>query len=178
VNSSLQWLWLVSALLPLVLVTPMSWFSSREELLVITRGLQEGNQIGDAGACGLGQGLKVNGSLRQLWLVSLFSLCSVDVVAQLLFEELLAVTLGLQTGNQIGDAGACGLGQGLMANSSLQRLKLVSRFLHCISWQYHLILLYVAFFCFGLLLLAGVAIAFFDSQNVWHDVWFYRGATK
>jgi hypothetical protein len=36
----------------------------------------------------------------------------------------------------------------------------------------------VAFFCFGLLLLAGVANAFFDSQNVWDDVWFYRGATK
>ena len=36
----------------------------------------------------------------------------------------------------------------------------------------------VAFFCFGLLLLAGVANAFFESQSVWDDVWFYRGATK
>ena len=91
---------------------------------------QEGNQIGDAGACGLGQGLMANSSLRQLWLVSRFLLCSFHLVAQLPFEELLAMTLDLQTGNQIGDAGACGLGQGLMANRSLQWLNLVSRFSH------------------------------------------------
>ena len=35
----------------------------------------------------------------------------------------------------------------------------------------------VAFVCFGLLLLAGVASAAFVAQNVWDDVWF-RGATK
>ena len=67
--------------------------------------------------------------------MSRFLLCSVDVVSQLPLEELLAMTLVLQEGNQIGDAGACRLGQGLMANSSLQRLNLVSRFLHCISYD-------------------------------------------
>ncbi len=32
--------------------------------------VQECCQIGDSGACGLGEGLKSNGSLRELWLVS------------------------------------------------------------------------------------------------------------
>jgi hypothetical protein len=76
-NSSLQWLWLVSALLPLVLGTFLSWFSSREELLAMTLVSQEGNEIGDAGACGLGQGLMANSSLQWLWLVSRCSICCV-----------------------------------------------------------------------------------------------------
>ncbi len=38
-----------------------------------------------------------------------------------------ALTLALQDRNQIGDRGACGLGEGLKANSSLQHLALVSR---------------------------------------------------
>ena len=41
---------------------------------MITRGLQEGNQIGDAGACGLGQGLMANSSLQWIWLVSRYSI--------------------------------------------------------------------------------------------------------
>ncbi len=38
----------------------------------LTRVLQDGNLIGDDGARGLGEGLKVNSSLQQLVLVSLF----------------------------------------------------------------------------------------------------------
>ncbi len=39
------------------------------DMLELTRGLQGGNHVGDAGACGLGSGLKVNSSLRELHLV-------------------------------------------------------------------------------------------------------------
>ena len=37
--------------------------------------LQEENQISDAGAAGLGEGLKVNSSLHYLYLVRLFDYC-------------------------------------------------------------------------------------------------------
>ena len=37
--------------------------------------LQGGNQISDAGAAGLGEGLKVNSSLQRLNLVRLFDYC-------------------------------------------------------------------------------------------------------
>ena len=38
----------------------------------LTRVLQENNQVGDIGACALGEGLKVNSSLQELHLVRLF----------------------------------------------------------------------------------------------------------
>ena len=41
----------------------------------MTRVLQDGNQISDAGAAGLGEGLKVNSSLQTLVLVRLFDYC-------------------------------------------------------------------------------------------------------
>ncbi len=41
----------------------------------VTRVLQRGNQISDAGAAGLGEGLKVNSSLQRLDLVRLFDYC-------------------------------------------------------------------------------------------------------
>jgi hypothetical protein len=40
--------------------------------------LQEGNQIGDAGACSIGEGLKCNSSVQTLWLVS----CGVRVCVE------------------------------------------------------------------------------------------------
>ncbi len=40
-------------------------------LLGVTRVLQDGNQIGDRGAAMIGEGLKVNSSLRELHLVRL-----------------------------------------------------------------------------------------------------------
>ncbi len=41
----------------------------------MTRVLQVGNQISDAGAAGLGEGLKVNSTLQGLYLVRLFDYC-------------------------------------------------------------------------------------------------------
>jgi hypothetical protein len=43
----------------------------------MTCDLQDNNKVGDAGACGLGEGLKTNSSLKKLWLVrkSYFCLC-------------------------------------------------------------------------------------------------------
>ncbi len=41
----------------------------------MTRVLQDKNQISDAGAAGLGEGLKVNSSLQELQLVRLFDYC-------------------------------------------------------------------------------------------------------
>jgi hypothetical protein len=41
----------------------------------VTRVLQDKNQISDAGAAGLGEGLKVNSSLQGLALVRLFDYC-------------------------------------------------------------------------------------------------------
>ena len=38
----------------------------------MTRVLQSENKVGDAGACALGEGLKTNSSLTELWLVSVF----------------------------------------------------------------------------------------------------------
>jgi hypothetical protein len=40
--------------------------------------LQRGNQIGDAGACSIGEGLKCNSSVQTLWLVS----CGVRVCVE------------------------------------------------------------------------------------------------
>ncbi len=81
--------------------------------------LQGGNQIGDAGAAGLGEGLKVNSSLRYLGLVRLFLRAGWGSAA---------LTRVLQFRNQIGDAGAAGLGEVLKVNSSLQQLSLVRLF--------------------------------------------------
>ena len=62
-NNSLQHLSLVSAYLFLSLCSCVV-------ALIIMRGLQQYNQVGDAGAFGLGEGLKVNSSLQKLYLVS------------------------------------------------------------------------------------------------------------
>ena len=43
--------------------------------------LQSDNQISDAGAAGLGEGLKVNSSLQRLHLVRLFDYCLIVVGA-------------------------------------------------------------------------------------------------
>jgi hypothetical protein len=48
-------------------------------LIDLTRGMQGYNKVGDAGAVGLGEGLKMNSSLQMLFLVSdlirLFLIC-------------------------------------------------------------------------------------------------------
>ena len=86
--------------------------------------LQNENQIGDAGAAGLGEVLKVNSSLRELYLVRLFVYCLFlwGRCRERAGRGSAALTRVLQNQNQIGDAGAAGLGEGLKVNSSLQML--------------------------------------------------------
>ena len=64
----------------------------------MTLGLQQKNEMGEAGAAALGEMLKVNSSLQTL----------------------------LLAGNRIGEAGVLSLAEGLRVNSSLQMLDLVS----------------------------------------------------
>ncbi len=62
-NSSLQYLSIVSGSLCLSMCLCVV-------AQLIMRGMQQCNQVGDAGAFGLGEGLKVNSSLQKLYLVS------------------------------------------------------------------------------------------------------------
>jgi hypothetical protein len=48
----------------------MCWLLSVEVLLLVTHVMQDDNEVGDAGAIGLGEGLKSNTSLQTLRLVS------------------------------------------------------------------------------------------------------------
>jgi len=81
VNSSLQELVLVR----LFGYCLFLWGRCREReergSAALTRVLQQQNSIGDAGAAGLGEGLKVNSSLQALYLVRLFVLLFVCVGA-------------------------------------------------------------------------------------------------
>jgi len=94
------------------------------------RVLQFENGIGDAGAAGLVEGLKVNSSLQTLGLVRLFFVvCFLwGRCRERAGRGSAALTRVLQSRNQIGDAGAAGLGEGLRVNSSLQELYLVRLF--------------------------------------------------
>jgi hypothetical protein len=96
----------------------------------VTRVLQNYNQISDAGAAGLGEGLKVNSSLHWLSLVRLFDYCLflLGRCGERAGRGSDGVTRVLQSENQISDAGAAGLGEGLKVNSSLQTLVLVRLF--------------------------------------------------
>lgn len=95
------------------------------------------NQVGNAGAVGLGEGLKLNSSLQTLNLVSDLCWCSWCLHSEG-FVGFHSMTLCLQVDNNVGDAGVLGLGEGLKGNSSLQTLNLVSllfslRFLFVLS---------------------------------------------
>jgi hypothetical protein len=85
VNSSLQWLHLVSSAR---LLCFFLWRRCRRGMggvggasAGLMRVLQDGNLIGDDGARGLGEGLKVNSSLQQLVLVSLFFCVSLSMLS-------------------------------------------------------------------------------------------------
>ena len=96
--------------------------------------LQGENQIGDAGAAGLGEGLQVNSSLQRLYLVRLFVYCLFlwGRCRERAGRGSAALTRVLQRKNQLGDAGARGLGEVLKVNSSLQGLWLVRLFVYCL----------------------------------------------
>jgi len=131
VNSGLQRLYLVR----LFGYCLFLWGRCRERAgrgsAALTRVLQGGNRIGDAGARGLGEGLKVNSGLQRLYLVRLFGYCLFlwGRCRERAGRGWAALTRVLQGGNGIGDAGARGLGEVLKVNSSLQRLWLVRLFL-------------------------------------------------
>ncbi len=78
----------------------------------------------------------MNSSLHILNLVSDFVLlccfccCCCCVWVSLCFNILFQLIVDLQDHNQVGDAGAYGLGEGLKVNSSLEELNLVSGLLH------------------------------------------------
>lgn len=81
-----------------------------EGIMSMTRDLQMNAKIGDAGACGLGEGLKTNSSLKKLILVrcACFGLCIICGYCAFC-KRLFGVTQRLQAGNQVGDAGALGV---------------------------------------------------------------------
>ena len=89
----------------------------------MTCGVQSCNRVGDAGAFGLGKGLKKNSRLQQLWLVSiqfLFLLISRFHVAIELFDEhLFWLTRGSQLGNEVSVAGVCHILSCILHNHSL-----------------------------------------------------------
>ncbi len=76
----------------------------------------------------------MNSSLHILNLVSDFVLiccfCCCCVWFSSCFNILFQLIVDLQENNQVGDAGAYGLGEGLKVNSSLEELNLVSGLLH------------------------------------------------
>ncbi len=123
--------------------------------MLLTRALQACNQVGDEGACALGEGIKFHSNVRDLSLVSAEAFCAlgrgcqggygmrvltlwlyvtivltlwlyVPIVLTLWLYVPIVLTLWLQYKNLVGDAGACGLAEGLRLNSSLQCLGLVS----------------------------------------------------
>ena len=78
-------------------------------------------------------------ALCLLFVVVRLALCLLFVVERLLalcllfvVERLLLVAPGVQTNNDVGDKGACGLGEGLKSNRSLKSLYLVSWRLLCV----------------------------------------------
>ncbi len=123
VNSSLEDLFLVRHLISILICLLRVRCRQREGRgwAALTCVLQANNRIGDDGARELGEGLKVNSSLRHLELVRpLF--CYFFLAME---RGWAALTRVLQNSNKIGDDGGRGLGQGLKVNSSLQKLFLV-----------------------------------------------------
>ncbi len=101
----------------------------------LTLALQNNNDIGDEGACALGDGLKANSSLEYLELVRLFHIYIFFVAFwDMVQGDMHALTLLLQDNNDIGDEGARALGNSLKVNSSLLFLKLVRLFIIVLSF--------------------------------------------
>ena len=73
----------------------------------MTRGLQAGNHLGEAGVLSVAEGLRVNSSLQMLDLVSALMLLCLVMRWSVLFEEVCGVTLGLQNHNDLTRASIC-----------------------------------------------------------------------
>jgi hypothetical protein len=92
----------------------------------LTRGLQAGDRLSEAGVLSVAEGLRVNSSLQKLDIVSALMLLCLVMRWSVLLEEVCGMTLGLQKNIKLGAAGASALGEMLKVNSSLQTLLLVS----------------------------------------------------
>ena len=108
-----------------------------EGTLEFTRLLQDANRIGDVGAHYMGMGLKVNSSLKRLYLVRnkallLMVLFALVGCCEKAGRRTAALTRVLQDNNSIGDGGACGLGEGLKVNSSLMIISMVLIVYYCV----------------------------------------------
>jgi hypothetical protein len=93
--------------------------------------VQEDNGIGDEGGKALGEALKVNTSVKELHLVSVFMLFLFVFVLRVFCccEVSGRLTCAVQSKNGIGAEGGKSLGEALKVNTSVQELDLVSVFL-------------------------------------------------
>jgi hypothetical protein len=80
---------------------------------LIPRVAQSSNLVGDAGAFGLGEGLKLNSSVQQLNLVS----CAPFILA--VFDRLFFMTPAVQLSNRITIAGTCRITACILRNHKL-----------------------------------------------------------
>ncbi len=94
----------------------------------LTCAVQGSNRIGAEGGIALGEALKVNTSVKELILVSVFFLFLLVFVlrAYCHCEESGRLTCAVQGSNLIGDEGGIALGEALKVNTSVQKLSLVS----------------------------------------------------
>ena len=74
------------------------------------------NQIGDSGGCSIGEGLKVNSTLKEL---------DLDLRSWWVIDD--DVMNDDWNGNEIRDSGGCSIGEGLKVNSTLTQLNLEMR---------------------------------------------------
>jgi hypothetical protein len=131
VNTSVQLLDLVSVFVLFVLVFVLRVFCCCEESGRLTCAVQGGNGIGDEGGKALGEALKVNTSVKELSIVSVFVLLLLLVFVLRVFcccEQSGRLTCAMQRYNHIGDEGGKALGKALQLNTSVQILDLVSVF--------------------------------------------------
>ena len=86
---------------------------------------RNGNNIGDSGACSIGDGLKVNSTLTKLSLWEWGVNDIYDTIGWLYWYELM--NDNERNGNNIGESGGCSIGDGLKVNSTLTKFDLRMR---------------------------------------------------
>jgi hypothetical protein len=106
-------------------------FCCCEESGRLTCAVQRGNGIGDEGGKALGEALKVNTSVKELYLVSVFVLFLFVFVLRVFCccEESGRLTCAVQSCNEIGNSGVSSLASCIKDNTTLTVLILVSSML-------------------------------------------------